>query len=90
MPDEKRLQILSLHFVPTLQSAVYILYLVYILYPVCSLLNAFCTSSYPWHQYILYLVTVIRTTLTIYHKILVCEFIRHFRSFPRQYSSFLL
>ena len=37
IPDVKTLQILSLHFVPTLQSAVYILYLVYIFYPVCSL-----------------------------------------------------
>ena len=35
IPDVKTLQILSLHFVPTLQSAVYILY------PVCSLLSAF-------------------------------------------------
>ena len=75
--DEKTLQILSLHFVPTLQSAVYILY------PVCSLLSAFCTNRYPWHQYSLFLVTVIRTTHTIYHKIPVCELIRHFRSFPR-------
>ena len=41
--DEKTLQILSLHFVPTLQSAIYIFYLVYILYPVCSLLSAFCS-----------------------------------------------
>ena len=31
------LNVLSVHFVPTLQSAVYILCLVYILYPVCSL-----------------------------------------------------
>ena len=36
MPDEKTLQIFSLYFVPTLQSAVYILY------PVCSLQSAFC------------------------------------------------
>ena len=35
--DVKTLQILSLHFVPTLQSAVYILC------PVCSLLSAFCS-----------------------------------------------
>ena len=77
IPDVKTLQILSLHFVPTLQSAVYILY------PVCSLLSAFCTNRYPWHQYSLFLVTVIRTTHTIYHKIPVCELIRHFRSFPR-------
>ena len=60
--DEKTLQILSLHFVPTLQSAVYILYLVYISYLVCSLLSAFCTNRYPWHQYSLFLVTVICTT----------------------------
>ena len=72
--DEKTLQILSLHFVPTLQSAIYIFYLVYILYPVCSLLSAFCTNTYPWHQYSLFLVTVIRTTRIIYHKIPVCEF----------------
>ena len=75
IPDVKTLQILSLHFVPTLQSAVYILY------PVCSLLSAFCTNRYPWHQYSLFLVTVIRTTHTIYHKIPVCELIRHFRYF---------
>ena len=56
IPDVKTLQILSLHFVPTLQSAVYILY------PVCSLLSAFCTNRYPWHQYSLFLVTVICTT----------------------------
>ena len=37
IPDEKSLQILSLHFVPTMQSVVYILY------PVCSLLSALCT-----------------------------------------------
>ena len=37
IPGEKNLKILSLDFVPTLQSAVYILHLVYILYPVCSL-----------------------------------------------------
>ena len=77
LPDVKTLQILSLHFVPTLQSAVYILY------PVCSLLSAFCTNRYPWHQYSLFLVTFIRTTHIIYHKIPVCEVIRHFRSFPR-------
>ena len=28
-------------------------------------------------------LTFIRTTHIIYHKILVCEVIRHFRSFPR-------
>ena len=36
-------------------------------YPVCSLMSAFCTNRYPWHQYNLFLVTVIRTTHTIYH-----------------------
>ena len=77
IPDVKTLQILSLHFVPTLQSAVYILY------PVCSLLSTFCTNRYPWHKYSLFLVTFIRTTHIIYHKIPVCEVIRHFRSFPR-------
>ena len=82
IPDVKTLQILSLHFVPTLQSAVYILY------PVCSLLSAFCTNRYPWHQYSLFLVTVIRTTHTIYHKIPVCELIRHFRYFRVNTLSF--
>ena len=63
----------SLHFIPSLQfvsglqSAVCILY----------------TNKYPWHQYSLFLVTVIRTTHKIYHKIPICELIRHFRSFPR-------
>ena len=66
-----------------LRFSVCILYLVYILYPVCSLLSAFCTNRYPWHQYSLFLVTVIRTTHAIYHKIPVCDLIRHFRSFPR-------
>ena len=83
IPDEKALRILSLHFEPTLQSAVYILYLVYILYPVCSLLSALCTHRHPWHQCSLFLVTVIGTTHTIYHEIPVCELIRHIRSFPR-------
>ena len=63
------------------RSAVYILYLVYILYQVWSLQSAFCTNRYPWHQYSLFLVTVIRTTHPIYHKIPVCELIRHFRYF---------
>ena len=44
--DEKTLQILSLHFVPTLQSAVYILYLVYIFYPVCILLSAYWDHAF--------------------------------------------
>ena len=55
---------------------------VYILYPVCSLLSSFCTNRYPWHQYSLFLVTFIRKTHIIYHKIPVSEVIRHFRSFP--------
>ena len=75
IPDVKTLQILSLHFVPTLQSAVYILY------PICSLLSAFCTNRYPWHQYRLFLVTFIRTIHTIYKKIPVYELIRHFLFF---------
>ncbi len=37
---------LSLHFVPSLQSAICILYLVCILYPVCSLQSAFCTDRF--------------------------------------------
>ena len=45
IPDEKTLLILNLNFVPTLHSAVYILY------PVCSLQYAFCTIRYPWHKY---------------------------------------
>ena len=76
IPDVKTLQILSLHFVPKLQSAVYILY------PVCSLLSAFCTNRYPWHQYSLFLATFIRKTHIIYLKIPVSEVIRHFCSFP--------
>ena len=43
--------------------------------------SAFCTNRLLWHQYSLFLVTVIRKTHTIYHKILVCELIRHFRIF---------
>ena len=68
--DVKTLQSLSLHFVPTLQSAVYILY------TVCSLLSAFCTNRYPWQQYSLFLVTFIRKTHIIYHKIPVSPFVR--------------
>ena len=48
-----------------------------------SLQSVFRTNKYPWHQYSLFLVTAIQTTHTIYHKIPVCELIRHFRSFPR-------
>ena len=44
--DEKIVFILSLRFVPSLQSAVCILYLVCILYPVCSLQSAFCTDRF--------------------------------------------
>ena len=55
LPDEKTLQILSLHCVPTLQYTGYILYLVYILYPVCSLhfiLTGICGTNtvYFWLQ----------------------------------------
>ena len=39
-----------------------ILYLVFILYPVCSLLSAFCTNRYPWHQYSLFLVSYLHNT----------------------------
>ena len=47
MPDEKKtLKILSLHFVPTLQSVVYISYQVYILYPVCTLRSAVCSLHF--------------------------------------------
>ena len=38
--------ILSLHFVPSLQSTVCILYLVCILYPVCSLQSAVCSLHF--------------------------------------------
>ena len=48
---------LSLHFIPSLQSAVCILYLVYILYPVCSLQSAVCSLHFVltvfyivWHR----------------------------------------
>ena len=75
IPDEKTLLILNLHFVPTLHSAVYILY------PVCSLQYAFCTIRYPWHHSIL--VRVIRTRHTIYNELPVYELIRHLRSFLR-------
>ena len=37
---------LSLHFIPSLQSAVCILYLVCILYPVCSLQSAVCSLHF--------------------------------------------
>ena len=48
----------SLHFVPSLHF-------------VSSLQSAFCTKGYLWHQYSLFLVTVIPTTHIIYHKITV-------------------
>ena len=60
----------SQHFVPGLRF-------------VSGLQSACCTNRYPWHQFFLVLVTVIRTTPSMYHKISVCELIRHFRSFPR-------
>ena len=82
--------VLSLHFVPTLESAVCCLHFVLSLHfisglhsAVCSLQSAFCTNRYPWHRYSLLLVIVIRTTHTINHKIPVSELIRRFRSFPR-------
>ena len=37
---------LSLHFIPSLQSAVCILYLVCILYPICSLQSAVCSLHF--------------------------------------------
>ena len=49
------------------------------LYFVSGLLSAFCTNRYPWHQYSLFLVTVIRTTHIIYHKIPVCDIFALFR-----------
>ena len=72
------------------QSAFWTLSAVYILYPICTLHSAFCTNRYPWHQYSLFLVTVIRTTHSIYHKIPVYELLQHFSSFPSQYSFLLL
>ena len=45
IPGEKTLQIIGLYFVPTLQSAVYILY------TICIVHSAFCTNRYSWHQY---------------------------------------
>ena len=41
---KKTVSNVSLDFLPSLQSAVCILYLVCILYPVCSLQSAFCTD----------------------------------------------
>ena len=64
------------------QSAFWTLSAVYILYPICTLHSAFCTNRHPWHQYSLFLVTVIRTTHSIYHKIPVYELLQHFSSFP--------
>ena len=72
--DEKTLQILSLHFVPTLQSAVYILYPVCCLHFVLTGIRG-TNTVYFWLQ--------LFAQHTIYHKIHVCELIRHFRSFPR-------
>ena len=65
----------SLHFVPSLHF-------------VSGLQSAFCTDRYPWHQHSLFLVIVIRTTHTIYHKIPVCELNRHFRYFRVNTLSF--
>ena len=78
-------QIAALGYVSrTNQSVVFVLWFERcssFLYPVWSLQSAFCTNRYPWHQYSLFLVTVIRTTHPIYHKIPVCELTRHFRYF---------
>ena len=57
MPDEKN-TFLSLHFVPTLQSVVYISYQVYILYPVCTLRSAVCSLHF--------VLTGIRGTNTVF------------------------
>ena len=65
----------SLHFVRSLHF-------------VSGLQSALCTERYPWHQHSLFLVIVIRTTHTIYHKIPVCELIRHFRYFRVNTLSF--
>ena len=59
------------------RSAVYSLHFVSGLQPV------FRTNRYSWHQYSSFLVTFIRTTHTVYHKMPVCELIWLFRSFPR-------
>ena len=75
--------VLSLHFVPTLESAVCSLHFVLSLHFISGLHSALCTNRYPWHRYSLLLVIVIRTTHTINHKIPVSELIRRFRSFPR-------
>ena len=58
----------SQHFVPSLHF-------------VSGLQSACCTGTRGTN--VLVLVTVIRTTQSKYHKISVCELIRHFRSFPR-------
>ena len=60
------------------QSAFCTHYAVCSLHFVSGLRSAICTNRYPWHQYSLFLVTVIRTTYPIYHKIPVCELTRHF------------
>ena len=77
IPDVKILQILSLHFVPTLQSAVYILY------PVCNCCLHFVLTDVRVTNTVYFWLHFIRTTHIIYHKIPVCEVVRHFRSFPR-------
>ena len=47
---KKTVSNVSLHFVPSLQSAVCILYLVCILYPVCSLQSAVCILYWPYNK----------------------------------------
>ena len=58
-------------------SAVCSLHFVLSLHFVSGLHSAFCTNKYPWHQYSLFLITVIRTTHTIIH---------HFHSMSNTFS----
>ena len=51
---KKTLQILSLHFVPSLQSTFCTWSTFCIWSAFCSLQSEFCTNRYPWHQYSLY------------------------------------
>ena len=51
----------STYFVPTLQST-------FCIQSAVCIRSAVCTNRYPWHQYSLFLVTIIRTKHTIYHK----------------------
>ena len=85
LTDEETLSILSLHFVPSLQSAVYILYLVYILYSVCSL-RFVLTGLYIRGTNTVYFWLQLFAQHIIYNKIPVWELIRHFLSFLRWYS----